>query len=57
MYHITGATMSIACLCTAMGQMGVVPDHAQYGSIGLIGIMLIPNIIARIAKGIRKGPK
>jgi len=54
MYHITGATMSIACLCTSMGQMGIVPDHMQNASLGLMGIMLAPSAVARIVNMLRE---
>ena len=56
MYHITGATMSIACMCMYIGLAAdksvlvadvAKADNTQMLSMCLVGLMLIPTVIAK----------
>lgn len=51
MYHINGATMSLACVCMGMG--ATLDNNAQLPlthmlSLSLAGIMIAPSAIARL---------
>ena len=57
MYHITGASMSLACTCL---MLGLQPDNVLSGlpgssklSVGLLGVMIVPSAIARVVNSYR----